>query len=107
MVSLTVLGGHDLEPLTVLGVHNLEPLTVLGLWGETIFQPREFPRSGSKAKDLKEEREKGRKLVITMASYALQTPPWVAHAKPPGPKRMHVHNDDLNITSNERYRQEN
>ena len=32
--------------------------------GETNFQPREFPRSWSKAKD--------RKLVITMACYALQ-----------------------------------
>ena len=28
---------------------------------------------------------KRRKLVITMASCALQTPPRVAHAKPPGP----------------------
>ena len=27
-----------------------------------------------------------RKKKITMASYALQTPPRVAHAKPPGPK---------------------
>ena len=34
----------------------------------------------------KKKREKGRKLVITMASYTLQTPPRVAHAKPPGPK---------------------
>ena len=25
-------------------------------------------------------------MVITMASYALQTPPRVAHANPPGPK---------------------
>ena len=54
--------------------------------GETNFQPREFPRSGSKAKDVKEEEEKRekkkkeRKLVITMASYALQTPPQGAHA---------------------------
>ena len=40
--------------------------------GETNFQPRENPRSGSKAKDGKEKREKkDRKLVITMA-YALQ-----------------------------------
>ena len=35
--------------------------------------------------DGKERKEKKRKLVITMASYALQTPPWVLHAKPPGP----------------------
>ena len=30
-------------------------------------------------------------MVITMASYALQTPPRVAHAKPPGPKyKIHI-----------------
>ena len=41
--------------------------------GETNFQPQEFPRSGSKAKDVKErrksERKKERKLVITMSIY--------------------------------------
>ena len=43
------------------------------LLGETNFQPGEIPRSGSKGKDGKERREKkDRKLVITMASYALQ-----------------------------------
>ena len=50
---------------------------------ETNVQPREFPRSGSKAKDVKEERgemRRDQKLVITMASYALQMPPRVAHA---------------------------
>ena len=48
--------------------------------GETNLQPREFPRSGSKAKKEKkrEEREKDRKSVITMASYALQMLPRVA-----------------------------
>ena len=51
--------------------------------GETNFQPREFPRSRSKEKDGIEQED--RTLVITMASYALQTPPQVAHAKPPGP----------------------
>ena len=41
--------------------------------GETNFPPREFPRSGSKAKDGKAKRKKkDRKLVLTMASYALQ-----------------------------------
>ena len=46
------------------------------------FQPREFPRSGSKAKDGGEkERKKDRKLVITMANYASKMPPRVAHAK--------------------------
>ena len=47
--------------------------------GKTNFQPQEFPRSGSKAKDVK-ERKKDRKLVITMASYALQTGPRLQHA---------------------------
>ena len=45
---------------------------------KTNFQPREFPRSGSKAKDVKEEKD--RKLVITMTSYSLQTPHRMAHA---------------------------
>ena len=42
--------------------------------GDTNFHTQEFPRSGSKAKDGEREkdREKERKLVITMASYALQ-----------------------------------
>ena len=48
--------------------------------------------SGSKAKDgeKKKERRKrrDRTMVITMASYALQTPPRVAHAKPPGPTHI-------------------
>ena len=50
---------------------------------ETNFQPREFPLSGSKAKD---REKKERTMVITMASYALHTPPKVAHGKPPGTK---------------------
>ena len=52
---------------------------------ETNFQPREFPRSGSKVKDIEEEEGK---LVITMASYALQMPPQVAHVKPSGPTQQ-------------------
>ena len=46
---------------------------MLKYWGK-----QEFPRSGSKAKDVK-ERKKDR-VVITMATYALQTAPWVVHA---------------------------
>ena len=38
-----------------------------------------LPEVGQKQKTEK-ERKKDLKLVITMASYALQTPPWVAHA---------------------------
>ena len=58
------------------------------IYGETHFQSQKFPRIGSKAKDGKErekKEKKDRKLVITMSSFALQTPPWVADAKPPGP----------------------
>ena len=55
---------------------------------ETNVQPREFPRSGSKAKDIKEERERDRKLVITMACYALQMPHRVAHASRQGQNRI-------------------
>ena len=41
-----------------------------------------FPKVGQKKKN---GEEKKMKLLVTMASYALQTPPPVAHAKPPGP----------------------
>ena len=41
--------------------------------GQKLFRTREFPRSGSKAKDGKEEREKkkDRKLVITTAKLCM------------------------------------
>ena len=44
---------------------------MLKIFGETNFHPREFPQSGSKAKD-EERKKRNRKLVITMASIALQ-----------------------------------
>ena len=53
--------------------------------GETNFQPREIPRSGSKAKDGK-EREKERPKVGNNNGQHIATPPRVAHAKPSGPK---------------------
>ena len=37
--------------------------------GETKFQPREFPRSGSNAEDVKEEIRKKRKPMITVNDY--------------------------------------
>ena len=46
-------------------------------WGKQIFILGSFPEVGQK--------KRYRKLVIIMASYALRTPPHVAHAKPPGP----------------------
>ena len=55
-------------------------------WGKQIFSLGSFPKVGQKQKTEKKEREKEeRMLVITMANYALQTPPRVVHAKPPGP----------------------
>ena len=47
------------------------PCSYAKISGEINFQPREFPQSGSKAKD-RGEKKKDRKFVITMASYALQ-----------------------------------
>ena len=56
-------------------------------WVKNYFAHGSFPEVGQK--DVKEEgkreRKKKRNSVITMASYALKTPPRVAHAKPPGP----------------------
>ena len=60
-------------------------------WVKNYFAHGRFPEVGQKQKTEKKERERERererKLVITMASYALRTPPRVAHAKPPGPKK--------------------
>ena len=52
------------------------------IFGETNFQPCEISGSGSKVEYGEKKRKKKieRKLVITMASYELQTPPFVAHA---------------------------
>ena len=36
-------------------------------------------------------------MVITMASYALETPPRVTHAKPPGPIVAEIHLDGESI----------
>ena len=51
-------------------------------WGKQIFKAK----SGEKKREKKEKKKKDRKLVITMVSLAFQTPPRVAHAKPPWPK---------------------
>ena len=53
-------------------------------WGKQIFSLGRFPKVGQKQKTEKKERKRDRKLLITMAIYAMQTPPRVAHAKPPG-----------------------
>ena len=53
--------------------------------GETNFHTREFPRSGSKAKD-GEKREKERRANDgnNNGQLRIARPPRVAHAKPPG-----------------------
>ena len=57
--------------------------------GETNFQPREIPRSGSKAKDGEErERKKKTESWYNNGQLRIATPPRVAHAKPPGPISM-------------------
>ena len=59
-------------------------------WRKHIFTQVSFPEVGQKQKTEreKERKKEDRKLVITMASYTFQTPPRVAHAKPPGPKQV-------------------
>ena len=53
-------------------------------WGKQIFSLGSFPKEGQKQKtEKKEDRET---IVITMATYALQTPPRVAHASRLGQK---------------------
>ena len=58
--------------------------------GEKLFRTWEFPRSESKAKDgeeRKKERERERlNNGENNGQLRIATPPWVAHAKPPGPK---------------------
>ena len=48
--------------------------------GETNFQPRQFPRNGSKAKDRERQNDGNNN-----GQLRIVTPPRVAHAKPPGP----------------------
>ena len=55
-------------------------------WGGNYFAHGSFPEVGQKQKTEKKRKKEDQKFVINMAIYALQTPPWVAHAKPTGPK---------------------
>ena len=55
-------------------------------WGKQIFSLVSFPEVGQKQKT--EKRERDRKLVITLASYILQTPPRVAHESRLGQNKM-------------------
>ena len=53
---------------------------------QKLFRTREIPQSGSKAKDRKREKERP-KVGNNNGQLRIATPPWVAHAKPPGPKK--------------------
>ena len=59
-------------------------------WGKQIFTHGRFPEVGHKqkteGKKEKKRKKKEKKLVITMASYTLETPPWVVHASRLGQK---------------------
>ena len=57
-------------------------------WGKQIFAHGRFPEVGQKQKT---EKKKDRKLVRTMANYALQTPPRVAHASRLGQQFVSFH----------------
>ena len=63
--------------------------------GETNFHAQEFPRSGTKAKDGggKKERERERKLVITMAKLRMAHASRLGQKKKKREKRL---NDDNN-----------
>ena len=58
--------------------------------GETNFQPREIPRSGSKAKDGKRKEKKRPKVGNNKGQLRIATPPRVVHTKPPGPKIANI-----------------
>ena len=49
-------------------------------------QPREFPTSGSKAKDIKEKERERPKVGNNNGQLCIANATSVAHAKPPGPK---------------------
>ena len=40
------------------------PSSYAKIWGQEKFQPQEFPRSGSKAKDVKEERKRAKQVLV-------------------------------------------
>ena len=54
-------------------------------WGETKFQPREFPQSGSKALGVKKERERA-KIVNNNGQLRIINSTSGGARKPPGPK---------------------
>ena len=57
-------------------------------WGKQIFAHGRFPEVGQKQKTEKRERKRERpKVGNNNGQLRIATPPRVAHAKPPGPKR--------------------
>ena len=54
-------------------------------WGKQIFAHGRFPEVGQKQKTEKKKRERA-KVGNNNGQLRIATPPWMAHAKPPGPK---------------------
>ena len=66
--------------------------------GKTNFHTWEFPRSGSKAKDGEREKERKRerpKVGNNNGLLRIETPPRMAHAKPPGPINEAIPEHDI------------
>ena len=83
-------GGRDqrlaVKRKTPENQHFRKKIKIAKILGETNVQPRENPRSGSKAKDGKEREKKKRpKVGNNNGQLCIAMPPRVAHAKPPGP----------------------
>ena len=56
-------------------------------WGKIILHMGVSSKWVKSKRRKEKKKKKELKLVITMASYALQTPPHVAHANKPGPNK--------------------
>ena len=59
-------------------------------WGKQIFAHGSFPEEGQKTeRKRKNEKEERTKVGNNNGQLCIETPPWVPHAKPPGPKSNH------------------
>ena len=55
-------------------------------WGKQIFSLGSFPEVGQKQMTGRKKEKKDLTVGINNGQLCIATPPWVAHAKPPGPK---------------------
>ena len=56
------------------------PSSYAKIWGETNFQPWEFPRSGSKVEGVEEKERKKKQVGENNGPLRFRPPPWVVHA---------------------------